>query len=79
MEKIIKVIPLENGRLQIFTEKGLAGIFDVKPYMQSDFFSELKDENYFKSVKSIGCGVAWPNEQDFSSDTILFDMQAYHK
>ncbi len=74
MEKIIQVIPLENYQLKILTETGISGIFDVKPYINSDFFAELKDKNYFQLVKSIRYGIKWPNEQDFSSDTIIFDI-----
>lgn len=39
------------------------------------FFAELKNLTYFQQLKSIGLRVAWPSEQDFSSDTILFDLQ----
>ncbi|MDD4205511.1 MAG: DUF2442 domain-containing protein [Candidatus Delongbacteria bacterium] len=75
MEKIIQAIPLDDYRIQILTSSGISGIFDVKPYLKGRFFSELLDESYFKSVKPMHYGIAWPHEQDFSSDTIIWDIQ----
>tara|TARA_B110000977_G_C10978135_1_gene455041 strand:+ start:957 stop:1127 length:171 start_codon:yes stop_codon:yes gene_type:complete len=44
--------------------------FDVAPYLDKGIFSELKDENYFKQVKVAFGSAEWPNDQDFSKDTI---------
>jgi hypothetical protein len=75
METIIKAIPLENCRIHIVTSRGISGIFDVKPYMKGSAFKELADESYFRMVRPAHSGIMWPHEQDFSSDTIIWDLQ----
>jgi hypothetical protein len=75
MDKIIKAIPLENHTIEILTSSGISGIFDVKPYLHGTAFKELINESYFCLVRPAHHGIAWPHEQDFSSDTIIYDIQ----
>jgi hypothetical protein len=75
MDKIIKAIPLDNYRIEILTTSGISGIFDVKPYLGGSAFKELLNESYFRLVHPLHHGIAWPNEQDFSADTIIYDIQ----
>jgi len=35
----------------------------------------LKNVDYFRLVKPAHYGIRWPNGQDFSSDTIIHDLQ----
>jgi hypothetical protein len=51
------------------------GVFDVKPYMKSDFFNELKEESYFKNIFINKYSIEWKNGQDFSVDTIIYDLK----
>lgn len=48
-------------------------IFDTKPYLEKGIFQELKDLDYFQQVKTFFGGVQWPNEQDFSPDTLYLE------
>lgn len=75
MDKIIKAIPLKDYKVKILSSNGVTGVFDVKPYLGGSAFHELADEDYFSLVKPAHYGIAWPNEQDFSSDTIIWDIQ----
>lgn len=75
MDKIIRAKPLNDYRIDILTSSGISGIFDVKPYLQGSAFKELTDESYFRLVRPAHHGIRWPNEQDFSSDTIVWDIQ----
>ena len=75
MDKIVEAIPLEDYRIKILTNSGISGIFDVKPYLKGSAFKELVDESYFRLVRPAHYGIMWPHEQDFSSDTIIWDMQ----
>ena len=75
MDKIEKAIPLEDYRIEILTSSGISGVFDVKPYLKGSAFKELADEFYFRLVRPAHYGIAWPHEQDFSSDTIIWDIQ----
>jgi hypothetical protein len=74
METITKAIPLDDYRIDIQTSNGISGIFNVKPYLKGGAFKELADPSYFKLVKPARYGIMWPNEQDFSSDTIIWDI-----
>lgn len=64
------VIPLPQYKLQIQFENGEQKLFDVTPYLEKGIFKELQDEAYFKSVKVGFSSIEWPNEQDFSKDTL---------
>ncbi len=75
MDKIVKAVPLDDYRIEILTSSGMSGIFDVKPYLQGSAFKELVDESYFRTVRPMHYGVIWPHEQDFSADTIIWDIQ----
>jgi len=75
MDTIVKAIPRDDYKIEILTSSGVAGIFDVKPYLRGSAFRELEDMSYFKLVRPAHRGIMWPNEQDFSSDTIIWDIK----
>lgn len=75
MDTILKAVPLDNYRIDIQTSSGISGVFDVKPYLKGSAFKELKNTSYFCLVRAAHHGIRWPNEQDFSSDTIIWDIQ----
>lgn len=76
METIIKAEPCDDYKIKILTGSGISGFFDVKPYLRGSAFEELKNKAYFNLVRSARYGIEWPNEQDFSSDTIIYDINA---
>jgi len=65
-----------SHKLKISLSNGLTGLFDVSSYMTKGFFKELSNEAYLKRVKvdSSGMGICWPNEQDFSADTLEAEL-----
>jgi len=79
MDKITKVVPLDDFRLDIVTSSGVSGIFDMKPFMRGSAFRELENPSYFKQVRPAHHGVMWPNGQDLSSDTIIWGMTKREK
>lgn len=79
MDKLLKAVPLDDYRVEILTSSGISGIFDVKPYLKGSAFKEFADESYFRMVRPVHHGIAWPHEQDFSADTIIWDMQNAQK
>jgi hypothetical protein len=79
MIKVISVEPMKDYLLKVKLSNGKCGIFDVKPYLDKGIFKELKDSQYFKSVKIAFGGIMWPHEQDFSADTIEFELQHIKK
>ena len=41
--KLLKVEPVESGKLRLFYETGEMKLFDVGPYMDGPWYGELKD------------------------------------
>jgi len=66
---------LTDYKIMLTLSNGERGIFDVKPYLDRGVFKELKDYNYFKQAKIAFGVLAWPNEQDFSPETIEIKME----
>ncbi|MDR1323985.1 MAG: DUF2442 domain-containing protein [Candidatus Margulisbacteria bacterium] len=66
--KIKKVVPLDAYRLLLSYETGENKIFEVLPYISGNWYSELHDINYFKTVRLIsgGRGIEWANGQDIA-------------
>lgn len=75
MDTIIKAVPLNDFKIEILTSSGVSGIFNVRPYLNGTAFKELANESYFRLVRTAHHGIMWPHEQDFSSDTIIWDIQ----
>jgi hypothetical protein len=75
MDTILQAIPLEDYKIKVLTSSGISGIFDVKPYLGGSAFKALADESYFRLVRPAHHGIMWPHEQDFSSNTIIYDIQ----
>ncbi|MCY7407287.1 MAG: DUF2442 domain-containing protein [Alkalinema sp. CAN_BIN05] len=73
--KVLQVEPLDHYQLRLFFDNNEVRIFDVMPYLDKGIFTELKSVQYFQSVKSVFGGVQWPNEQDFSRDTLYLLSQ----
>ena len=68
--KAVAVAPLENYRLSVCFDNGEQRIFDVKPYLHGEWFSELLDKSVFKTVKVEGLSVAWADGQDIAPDCL---------
>lgn len=64
------VEPLNDYKLKLHFENGVNKVFDVSPYLNKGIFVELKNKDYFQQVSVVSGSIAWPNEQDFSYDTL---------
>jgi hypothetical protein len=67
---IAEVTPKENYTLYIRSEDGTTGIFDVKPYLESEAFAPLKDRSEFERVRNGRYFIEWDCGADLSADTI---------
>jgi hypothetical protein len=76
MNKVISVSPLENKKVAVVFADGKSGIFDVAPYIKSDFFERLNDDNYFRQVRLFFTGIGWPEGQDLGPDTIAAELHS---
>ena len=61
---------LDNYKLKVLFDNGEVKEFDVAPFLDKGIFVELKDAEYFSKVSVAFGAVQWPNEQDFSNDTL---------
>lgn len=66
----VEVKSLENYKLLITFNNGEQRIFDVKPYIKGDWYSELKDLEYFTTVHVSGLSVEWKHGQDICPDDL---------
>jgi len=75
MVKVISAEAMENYKLRVLLSNNKKGIFDVSPYLDKGIFRELRDPQYFRRVGVAYGGVMWPHEQDFSAETIEYELQ----
>ena len=66
---------LSDYRIKVTLSNGNKGVFDVKPYLDKGIFKELKDYDYFRRARIEFGTITWPNEQDFSPETIDIKME----
>lgn len=78
MKKVVSVKPLEAKKVAVVFSDGMSGVFDVAPYIKSDFFKQLEDDAYFKQVRLFFSGIGWPDGQDLGPDTIEADLTLSH-
>ena len=68
---IIKHIePKDNYILHITDENNQSGLFDVAPYLNSEVFSQLKEQDNFKNIYNGKYYIEWDCGADLSADTI---------
>jgi hypothetical protein len=70
---------IKDFKIEIVLSNRNTGIFDLSPYLGKGIFTQLKNEEYAKLVQINFAGICWPNGQDFSADTIEFEMQQLKK
>lgn len=66
---------LPDYRIKITLSNGKTGVFNITPYLDKGIFKELKDYDYFKRARIEFGTIVWPNEQDFSPETIDIQME----
>ena len=76
MRKVVKVRANDDFSLDLKFDDGSVRRFDVKPYLEYEVFRELKDRDYFKTVKVAFGTVQWPGEQDISPETLYIESVA---
>lgn len=72
-----QVTPLDNYCLKLLFDDGETKVFDVKPYIRGNWYKELLDPIYFKSVKINGYSVEWENGQDLCPDELYYCSQPF--
>jgi hypothetical protein len=73
---VTEVTPLNNYMLRLKFKNGEEKIFDMKPYLETGIFKELKDESIFKTAKVSFDTVEWANEADIDPETLYHESIA---
>ena len=68
--RVVSVEAIQGSQLKLSFENNEIKVFDVTPFLEKGIFKELQDFNYFKQATVAFGSVEWPNEQDFSNDTL---------
>jgi len=64
------VKPLDNYKLLLIFENNEQRIFDMSSYMKKGIFTELKDQNIFKSVRINFDTIGWGNGADLDPELL---------
>ncbi|CAC9609494.1 hypothetical protein [uncultured Gammaproteobacteria bacterium] len=70
----LNIKPL-NGYLIKVGMPNILGVFNVKACLNLGVFQAFKNTGYFGSVVATTYGIKWKNGQNFSSDTIMYDIK----
>jgi hypothetical protein len=70
MESVIKVMPLEDFRLELWFDDGVHRVFDVRPYLDKGVFKRLKDPVFFRQAYVALDTVCWPGGLDIAPETL---------
>ena len=76
---VTNVTPLNDYLLRLKFKNGEEKVFDMKPYLETGVFKELKDEAIFKTAKINFDTVEWANEADIDPETLYHESVALQK
>ncbi len=68
--RIKSVEILENFNLLIIYVTGEKRKYDMNKQLNYDYYNKLKNEAYFKLVKSVGTTVEWPSGEDIDPNEL---------
>lgn len=68
--RVRTVKPLEGHLLELTFANGEVKRFDMRPYLDTGIFAELKNEAVFRTAKAVLGTVTWANGADLCPDTL---------
>jgi len=74
--RVKDVKPTDDYKLVLTFTNGETKIFDVTPYLDKGFFKQLRDKNYFNTVKPFMDSIQWKNGQDLCPDTLYLESKS---
>ena len=70
----IEVKALDDYKLYLKFETGEEKIYDMKTWIENyATYRRLKDETYFRKVRTRGCTVEWENGEDVAPEYLYQD------
>lgn len=73
--RVKNVSPKQDFTLEIEFTNNEIKIFDMKPYLNTGIFNELKDYNKFRFVKPFLGSIQWNGGQDLCPDTLYLESK----
>ena len=70
-----KVLPTSNYQLILTFANGEVRLFDMKPYLGTGIFQELKNNDLFNTVRISFDSVEWDNEADMDPEILYSDSK----
>jgi hypothetical protein len=71
LNRVTRVTPLANYRLEIEFQDGVYGTIDLSDRLFGEMFEPLRDEAVFRQVSIDDFGaICWPNGADLAPDAI---------
>ncbi|MDZ7723673.1 MAG: DUF2442 domain-containing protein [candidate division KSB1 bacterium] len=74
--RIDKVKANQDYTLTIVTEDGRTGLFDVRPYLELEAFTDLKKQGAFHKIVNGRYFIEWDCGADLSADTIEAQLKS---
>ncbi len=66
----VQVEAICEYRILVEFDNGEKKYFDVEPYIQGEWYGQLRIYEYFKRVSTDGYTVVWPDGQDICPDEL---------
>jgi hypothetical protein len=73
MRRIITVKANDDWTLDVAFNDGAQRRFDVRPLLDCEAFTDLRNIEIFKSIHNGGYFIEWDNEADLSADTLYLE------
>ncbi len=74
MMKVIKVDAMPDYKLQVTFNDGITGMVNLKSFIETGIFSELKNYQLFNKVYTTGYSIAWSDELEIDAITIYAEI-----
>ena len=77
--RVTTVKPVNNFQLELTFSNGEEKVLDMKPFLDTGRFIQLKDESVFASVVCTMGSIQWQNGLDLCPDTLYEESIPYKK
>lgn len=74
--RVKDVKPSNDYTLILTFSNNKVKVFDIKPYLDTGIFNELRDKSKFNSVRPILGSIQWQTGQDLCPDTLYMESKA---
>ena len=68
--RVTAVQPQPDYKLKLTFTNGEVRLFDVKPYLATGIFQELRDAQMSNTVRTVLGSIQWKNQADLCPDTL---------